>query len=167
MSQGQFDSLLPPQMAERAAQIGVAGNDVLEEFDYDDMYAPVDLKIGGCYLAVATLKDNINNGAYSQNGHIRIATKYPNLTRKFYETKGISTEIIKLNGAMELAPNMGMCSHIVDLVSTGVTMRENGLVEVERLINITSRLIVNRTALKTRPDDVQVWIDRFREIINV
>ena len=68
---------------------------------------------------------------------------------------------------MELAPNMGMCTHIVDLVSTGDTMRENGLVEVERLINITSRLIVNRTALKTRPDEVQVWIDRFREIVDV
>ena len=147
-----------------AAHLGVAGNDVLEEFDYDDIYAPVNLKIGVCHLAVATLVENAGDHDYKQLSHIRIATKYPNLTRHFYEKKGVGTEIIKLNGAMELAPTMGMCNHIVDLVSTGDTMKENGLVEVEKVIDITSRLIVNRTALKTYPDDVQVWIEKFRAI---
>ena len=148
-----------------AAHLGVAGNDVLEEFDYDGIYAPVNLKIGACHLAVATLVENVGNNNDKQLSHIRIATKYPNLTRNFYDKKGVGTEIIKLNGAMELAPKMGMCNHIVDLVSTGDTMKENGLVEVEKLIDITSRLIVNRTALKTYPDDVQVWIEKFRAII--
>ena len=149
-----------------AAHLGVAGNDVLEEFVYNDIYAAVDLKIGVCHLAVARLVENVGNNNDKQLSHIRIATKYPNLTRNFYEKKEVGTEIIKLDGTMELAPKMGMCNHIVDLVCTNTTIKEKGLVKVEKVIDITSRLIVNRTVLKTYPGGVGVWIEKFRAIIH-
>lgn len=149
-----------------AAHLGVAGNDVLLEFDSSEIYAPLDLDIGHCHLAVAELKEKSEDDDPSRWSHIRVATKYPNITRKFFESRGVQAECIKLNGAMELAPKMGLCQRIVDLVSTGDTMRANGLVEVETLIEITSRLAVNRTALKTRSDEMTGWVDRFREAVN-
>ncbi|MCK5273400.1 MAG: ATP phosphoribosyltransferase, partial [Alphaproteobacteria bacterium] len=96
--------------------------------------------------------------------HIRIATKYPAITRAHFAARGVQAECIKLNGAMELAPGLGLCRRIVDLVSTGKTMKENGLVEIETIAEITSRLIVNRAAWKTRPEQVGGWVDRFREV---
>jgi ATP phosphoribosyltransferase len=99
----------------------------------------------------------------SQWSHIRVATKYPEITRRHFAARGVQAECIKLNGAMELAPTLGLCRRIVDLVSTGATLRENGLVEVEKIAEITSRLVVNRAALKTRPTEIQPWVDRFRE----
>ncbi len=137
-----------------AAQLGVAGNDVLLEFDYPEIYAPLDLDIGHCRLSVAELKSLSLKDDPSRWSHVRVATKYPNLTAKYFARRGVQAECIKLNGAMELAPSLGLCRRIVDLVSTGDTLRANGLVEIEKIIDITSRFIVNRTAFKTRNEEI-------------
>ncbi len=136
-------------VAHGAAQVGIVGSDVIEEFDYDDLYAPVDLDIGHCRLSVARMADDPEDGATAS--HLRVATKYPNLTRRHFERQGIQAECVKLNGAMELAPSLGLARQIVDLVSTGTTLKMNGLVETQKIIDITARLIVNRAALKTDP----------------
>lgn len=145
-----------------AAQIGVAGNDVLLEFDYPEIYAPLDLDIGHCRISLAELVSLSKTDDPSQWSHVRIATKYPNLTAKYFAKRGVQAECIKLNGAMELAPSLGLCRRIVDLVSTGATLKANGLVEVEKILDITSRLIVNRTAFKTRSDEICDIIDLVR-----
>lgn len=145
-----------------AAHLGVAGSDVLDEFDYPELYAPVDLKIGGCRLSVAMRTEEAEDNKPGQWSHIRVATKYPNLTRKHFAARGVQAECIKLNGAMEIAPSLGLSQHIVDLVSSGGTLKANGLVEVEKILDVSSRLIVNRTALKTMPDIMQDWIGKFR-----
>ena len=146
-----------------AAHLGIAGQDVLMEFDYPELYAPLDLNIGHCRLAVA---EPTSLGAVddpSRWSHIRVATKYPKVTRRHFAARGVQAECISLNGAMELAPSLGLCRRIVDLVSTGSTLKANGLREVEHIADVSSRLIVNRAALKTRPAEVWGWIDRFRE----
>ena len=144
-----------------AAHIGVVGSDVIDEFEYSELYAPVDLNIGGCRLSIA-----VPNGSKPEdlNGisHIRVATKYPNLTRKHFAAKGIQAECIKLNGAMEIAPSLGLADHIVDLVSTGSTLKANGLRETDKMIDISAHLVVNRAALKTRPEELHHWIKLFR-----
>ncbi len=149
-----------------AAHIGVCGNDVLMEFDYSEIYAPLDLGIGYCRLAVAEPQDMIEGDDPSRWSHVRVATKYPNVTRNHFAARGVQAECIKLNGAMELAPTLGLCRRIVDLVSTGNTLVANGLREIEHIADITSRLIVNRAALKTRPTEIQPLIDRFSEVRN-
>ncbi|MCU0947818.1 MAG: ATP phosphoribosyltransferase [Porphyrobacter sp.] len=136
-------------VAHGAAQIGIVGSDVIEEFDYSDLYAPVDLGIGHCRLSVARLA--ADTGADALHSHLRVATKYPHLTRRHFEAKGVQAECVKLNGAMELAPSLGLARLIVDLVSTGKTLADNGLVETDRILDISARLIVNRAALKTDP----------------
>ncbi len=139
-------------VAHGAAQIGIVGSDVIEEFDYADLYAPVDLDIGHCRLSVAEPRvDDASTApaAMHRTSHVRVATKYPNLTRRHFEAQGIQAECVKLNGAMELAPSLGLSGQIVDLVSTGATLKQNGLVETSRIMNISARLIVNRAALKT------------------
>jgi ATP phosphoribosyltransferase len=146
-----------------AAEIGIAGNDVLMEFDYPEIYAPLDLGIGKCRLAVAEPVELAGEDDPSRWSHIRVATKYPTITARHFARRGVQAECVKLNGAMELAPGLGLCRLIVDLVSTGSTLKANGLVEVERVADISSRLIVNRTALKTRPEELAGWIERFRE----
>lgn len=147
-----------------AAHIGVAGNDVLMEFDYSDIYAPLDLDIGHCRMMVAAPKDWVGQEDPRTWSHIRIASKYPEVARRHFAARGVQAEVVKLNGAVELAPVMGLCRYIVDLVQTGSTLRANGLVEIEHIADVTSRLIVNRTALKTRPDEVGYWIDALREV---
>ena len=147
-----------------AAHLGVAGNDVLMEFDYPEIYAPIDLGIGKCRLSVAAPRAMALEDDPTRWSHIRIATKYPRITKRHFAGRGVQAECIKLNGAMELAPSLGLCRRIVDLVSTGKTLEENGLVEVETIAEISSRLVVNRAALKTRPVDVGGWVDRFREV---
>jgi ATP phosphoribosyltransferase len=97
---------------------------------------------------------------------VRIATKYPAITRRHFAARGVQAECIHLNGAMELAPALGLCQRIVDLVSSGATLEANGLVEIERIAEITSRLAVNRTAWKTRPREINHWIERFREAVD-
>ena len=147
-----------------AAHLGIAGNDVLVEFDFPEIYAPVNLGIGKCRLAVAEPVEMAGRDNPQRWSHVRVATKYPNITRRHFAARGVQAECIKLNGAMELAPSLGLCHRIVDLVSTGKTLRDNGLVEVEHIADVTSRLIVNRAALKTRPEDVGGWVDRVREV---
>jgi ATP phosphoribosyltransferase len=146
-----------------AAHLGVAGNDVLMEFDYPEIYAPLDLKVGHCRLVVAAPAEDARREDPQRWSHVQIATKYPEITRRHFAERGVQAECIKLNGAIELAPAMGLSRQIVDLVQTGSTLRANGLVEIERIADISSRFIVNRAALKTRAEAVTGWLERFRE----
>lgn len=149
-----------------AAQLGVCGNDVLMEFDYSEIYAPLDLGIGGCRLSIAQPKDLAEEFDLSRLSHVRIATKYPNITSRYFATQGIQAECVKLNGAMELAPKLGLTPRIVDLVSSGRTLKDNGLVEVATLADVSSRLVVNRTALKVRSDEINGWVEKFRSAVD-
>jgi ATP phosphoribosyltransferase len=149
-----------------AAQFGVAGNDVLMEFDYSEIYAPLDLGVGHCRMSVAETAELVAEDDPSTWSHVRIATKYPAITRRHFARRGVQAECIHLNGAMELAPALGLCQRIVDLVSTGATLEANGLVEIEKIASISSRLAVNRTAWKTRPREINHWIERFREAVD-
>lgn len=143
-----------------AADFGIVGSDVLEEFSYDEILSPLDLGIGKCRLSVAAPADQTQN-IDSGTSHIRVATKYPNLTQNHFAARGIQAECIKLSGAMEIAPALDLAGHIVDLVSTGSTLKANGLKEVETVMEISSRLIINRSAMKTRPLAMKDWITRF------
>ena len=147
------------------AQMGVAGNDVLTEFDYPEIYAPVDLGIGRCRLAVAEPAALVRQDDPSRWSHVRVATKYPETARRHFAARGVQAECIRLSGAMELAPSLGLCDRIVDLVSTGSTLRANDLVEVEHVADVTARLVVNRAALKTSPRLVGGWIERIRAAV--
>ena len=149
-----------------AAHLGVAGNDVLMEFDYPEIYAPLDLGLGRCRLSVCEPRDLSAEDDPRTWSHIRVATKYPRSAARHFAGRGVQAECIVLNGAIELAPALGLCQRIVDLVSTGATLQANGLVEVERIAEITSRLTVNRTAWKTRPVEIGRWLERFREVIH-
>ncbi len=148
-----------------AAELGVAGRDVLMEFDYPEVYAPIDLGIGHCRISVAEPRRLSEEDDPSRWSHIRVATKYPAITQRHFARRGVQAECIKLNGALELAPGMGLCRRIVDLVSTGRTLAANDLVEIEVIAEVTSHLIVNRTASKTRPREVAHWVERFRKLI--
>lgn len=149
-----------------AAHLGVAGADVLMEFDYREIYAPLDMKVGKCRMMIAEPKAMVSDDDPRTWSHVRVATKYPKITRAHFARRGVQAECIKLNGALELAPGLGLCRRIVDLVSTGSTLKANGLVEVEMIAEISSRLVVNRASWKTRPDRVGYWIERFREAVN-
>lgn len=146
-----------------AAHFGICGNDVLMEFDYADIYAPLDLGIGHCRLAVAAPVDTLAEDHPSRWSHIRVATKYPALTQKHFAARGVQAECVKLNGAMELAPRLGLCRRIVDLVSSGATLKANGLVEIEQICDVTSRLIFHRPTFKTYSAEMQGWLGAFRE----
>lgn len=148
-----------------AAHIGVAGNDVLLEFDYPEIYAPLDLGIGHCRLSLAEPESLARDDDPARWSHVRVATKYPSLTRRHFARRGVQAECIKLNGAMELAPALGLCRRIVDLVSTGSTLHANGLREIEILEQISSRLIINRAAAKTRPQEIGAWLTRFEQAL--
>ncbi|HEX4848886.1 MAG TPA: ATP phosphoribosyltransferase [Novosphingobium sp.] len=150
-------------VAHGAAQLGIVGSDVVEEFAYPDLYAPVDLDIGHCRLSVAEPEGQ----AAAPGGHVshlRVASKYPSLTRRHFEQLGVQAEVVKLNGAMELAPGLGLASRIVDLVSTGRTLKDNGLVETSRILDVSARLIVNRAALKT-DERVAALVEQFRALV--
>ena len=149
-------------VAHGAAQIGICGADVLMEFDYPEIYAPLDLGIGACRVSVAEPVATAGSDDPREWSRVRVASKYPNIARRHFAGRGVQAEIVHLNGAMELAPALGMTRLIVDLVATGSTLRANGLVETEVIARVTSRLIVNRTALKTRPEEIGGWIARFR-----
>ena len=151
-------------VAHGAAQIGICGADVLMEFDYPEIYAPLDLGIGACRVSVAEPVDAEPEDP-RQWSTIRVATKYPNIARRHFAARGIHAEAVHLNGAMELAPGLGLSRVIVDLVQTGSTLKANGLRETEVIAHVTSRLIVNRTALKTQPEAVGAWIARFRSAL--
>ena len=145
-----------------AAQLGVCGSDVLAEFDYPELYAPIDLGVGKCRLVVAEPENLSKVDDPSQWSHVRIATKYPNLTRRHFAARDIQAECIKLNGAIELAPLFGLCRRIVDLTQTGETMKANSLVEVEEISKCSARLVVNRAAMKTRSGEIEKWLTHIR-----
>lgn len=148
-----------------AADLGVVGSDVLEEFQYAEIYAPLDLKIGHCRLSVARHKDYARTAGDNSLSHLRVVTKYPALTRRHFAEKGIQAECIKLNGAMEIAPVLGLADHIVDLVSTGSTLKANNLLEIDTILSVSSKLIANRSYSKTRPSELAAWISGFRQAI--
>ena len=152
-------------VAHGAAQLGIVGSDVLMEFDYSELYAPVDLDIGHCRISVAEPVAMAAGDDPREWSHVRVATKYPNITRRHFEARGVQAECVKLNGAMEIAPVLGLSSRIVDLVSTGGTLKANGLAEVERIADISSRLIVNRAAFKTRAGEIAPLVEGFRRAV--
>lgn len=148
-----------------AAQIGIAGSDVLDEFDYREIYAPLDLDISKCRMAVAEPTQLASEDDPSRWSHVRVATKYPHITQRHFAARGVQAECIKLNGAMELAPGLGLCRRVVDLVHSGATLAANDLVEVEHIADVSSRLVINRAALKTRAEEMQDYVERFREAV--
>ena len=144
-----------------AADLGIAGSDVLVEHGGNGLYQPVDLGIGRCRMSLAApvgmdVADKLRRGA-----RVRVATKYLQTARQFFESRGVHADLIKLYGSMELAPLVGLADVIVDLVSTGATLAANGLVEVEAIAQVSSRLIVNQTALKTQHAALSPIIEDF------
>ncbi|MDC6448124.1 ATP phosphoribosyltransferase [Alphaproteobacteria bacterium] len=148
-----------------AAQIGIAGEDVIKEFDYSEIYAPLELNIGHCRLSVAALKTLLKKEDPETWSNIRVATKYPNISKEYFSNKGIQVEAIKLNGSMELAPSLNMCRRIVDLVSTGATLKANGLKEIDEIMKVQSKLIVNRSAFKTNNKKIQSIMNEVKSLI--
>ena len=149
-----------------AAHIGIAGEDVIKEFNFSEVYAPLNLNVGHCKISIAALKSLLSKEDPETWSNIRVATKYPNITKNYFAEKGVQVEIIKLSGSMELAPTLNMCRRIVDLVSTGKTLKENGLVEVEKIMDIQSKLIVNRSAYKTNMNRIKKVINEFEKIVS-
>ncbi|MBL6675440.1 MAG: ATP phosphoribosyltransferase [Proteobacteria bacterium] len=148
-----------------AAQIGIAGEDVIKEFDYSELYAPLELNIGHCRLSVAALKTLLKKEDPETWSNIRVATKYPNISKEYFAKKGVQVEAIKLNGSMELAPSLNMCRRIVDLVSTGATLKANGLREIDEIMKVQSKLIINRSAFKTNNKKIQNIIDEIKLLV--
>ena len=148
-----------------AAQIGIAGEDVIKEFNYSEIYAPLELNIGHCHLSVAALKTLLKKEDPETWSNIRVATKYPNISKEYFANKGIQVESIKLNGSMELAPSLNMCRRIVDLVSTGATLKANGLKEIDEIMKVQSKLIINRSAFKTNNKKIQSIIDEIKLLV--
>jgi len=156
---------VPTYVEYGAADIGIAGRDVLLE-EERDLYEPLDLGIGACRMVVAEpaiLSETDNPANWTR---IRVATKYPNITLRHFLEKGIEVDIIKLYGSIELAPLLGLCDRIVDLVETGETLKKNGLVEVEDIMTVSSKLICNRASLKTKPVRIKGLIERFATAID-
>ena len=141
---------VPTYVQYGAADLGVAGKDVLLEHGGDGLYQPIDLRIGRCRMCVAAASGFDYAAAVRRGARVRVATKYVETARRHFADKGVHVDLIKLYGSMELAPLVGLADAIVDLVSTGSTLRANNLVEVEEIMQISSRLIVNQASLKTR-----------------
>jgi ATP phosphoribosyltransferase len=151
----------PTYVQHGGADLGIAGRDVLVEHGGDGLYQPVDLGIAACRMMVAVRKGFDYQGAVRQGARLRVATKYVNTTRAHFAAKGVHVDLIRLYGSMELAPLVGLADAIVDLVSTGGTLRANNLVAVEEIMPVSARLIVNQAALKTRRAELQPLIDAF------
>ena len=148
-----------------AADIGIAGKDVLLEHGGAGLYQPLDLNIAACRLCVAVQKGFDYAAATRPGGRIRVATKYINAAKAHFAGKGMHADLIKLYGSMELAPLVGLADAIVDLVSSGGTLKANGLVEVERIADVSSRLVVNQAALKLKQAPLRRIIDAFASAI--
>lgn len=152
---------VPTYVQYGGADMGVAGKDVLMESGGEGLYQPLDLRIARCRMSVATRVGFDYAGTVQQGARIRVATKYPQIAREHFARKGVHVDIIKLYGSMELAPLTGLADAIVDLVSTGNTLRANHLVEVEKVVDISSRLVVNQAALKLKTQPMRRLIDAF------
>lgn len=152
---------VPTYVQQGGADLGVAGRDVLVEHDGSGLYQPLDLGIARCRMSVAVREDYDYAGAVRQGARIRVATKYTRSARQHFAAKGVHVDLIKLYGSMELAPLTGLADAIVDLISTGGTLRANHLVEVERIMDVSARLVVNQAALKLRGAPMRALIDAF------
>jgi len=152
---------VPTYVQHGGADIGVAGRDVLIEHGSEGLYLPLDLNIAKCRMSVAVRADFDYEAAVKQGSRIRVATKYTEIARQHFADKGVHVDLIKLYGSMELAPLTGLADAIVDLVSTGGTLRANKLVEVEHIMDISSRLVVNQAALKLKRESLRKLIDAF------
>jgi ATP phosphoribosyltransferase len=155
---------VPTYVQHGGADLGVAGLDVLLEHG-GGLYRPLDLKISRCRMSVATRADFDYAAAVRQGSRLRVATKYTQVAREFFATKGVHVDLIKLYGSMELAPLTGLADAIVDLVSTGSTLKANQLVEVEKIMDISSRLVVNPAALKLKREPLRQLIDAFERAV--
>lgn len=156
---------VPTYVEYGCADLGVVGKDTLLEQD-KDLYEPLDLKFGYCRLVVAEPKELLQDDDPANWSNIRVATKYPNVTEKYFAGKGVQVELIKLYGSIELAPLVGLSERIVDLVSTGATLRDNGMVEVETIAEVTTRLIVNRASLKTKHQRIAKIIADLEQVVS-
>jgi ATP phosphoribosyltransferase len=152
---------VPTYVGHGAAELGIAGGDVLVEHGGAGLYQPVDLGIARCRMVVATRRGYDYRAAVQQGGRLRVATKYVEITRRHFADKGVHVDLIKLYGSMELAPLVDLADAIVDLVSSGKTLRANKLVAVEDILPVSARLIVNQAALKTRRAELQPLIEAF------
>jgi ATP phosphoribosyltransferase len=152
---------VPTYVQYGGADLGVAGHDILLEHGGQGLYQPLDLGIARCRLSVAVRADFDYAAAVKQGSRIRVATKYTQCARDHFADKGVHVDLIKLYGSMELAPLTGLADAIVDLVSTGNTLKANGLVEVEQIMPISARLIVNQAALKLKREALRALIDAF------
>ena len=148
-----------------AADLGIAGRDVLIEHGGAGLYQPLDLNIARCRMMVAVAEGFDYEGAVKHGARLKVATKYVAISREFFASKGVHVDLIKLYGSMELAPLVGLADAIVDLVSTGNTLRANQLVEVERIMDISSRLVVNQSALKRKTQALRTIINAFSSAI--
>src|SRR5690349_8260902 len=151
----------PTYVQHGGADLGIAGRDILVEHGGEGLYQPVDLDIARCRMMVAVRKGFDYKRAVAQGARLRVATKYVNTTREHFAAKGVHVDLIRLYGSMELAPLMGLADAIVDLVATGRTLRDNGLVPVEEILPVSAWLIVNQAALKTKRAALQPLIDAF------
>ena len=152
---------VPTYVQHGGADLGVVGKDTLLEHGGEGLYQPLDLNIAKCRMSVAVRADFDYAAAVKQGSRIRVATKYPQVARDHFANKGVHVDMIKLYGSMELAPLTGLADAIVDLVSTGSTLRANHLVEVEQIMKISARLIVNQAALKLKREPIRAIIDAF------
>jgi ATP phosphoribosyltransferase len=156
---------VPTYVQQGGADMGVCGKDTLLESGQQGLYVPLDLKIAKCRMSVATRADFDYASAVRTGSRITVATKYMNVAREFFATKGVHVDLIKLYGSMELAPLTGLADAIVDLVSTGGTLKANHLVEVERIMDISSRLVVNQASLKLKQERMRPIIDAFAKAV--
>jgi len=147
------------------ADMGIAGRDVLDEFQGEGLFQPIDLGIGKCQLMVAAKKVFDYEACIKQKKRLRVATKYPQAAREFFANKGIHIDVIKLYGSMELAPIVGMSDVIVDLVSSGKTLEANNLIALEKISDISSRLIINQASLKIKRAQLKPLIENFSKVV--
>ena len=156
---------VPTYVEYGGADIGVTGKDTLIEHGGQGLYQPLDLRIAKCRMSVAVRADFDYAGAVKQGSRLRVATKYTQIARDHFANKGVHVDLIKLYGSMELAPLTGLADAIVDLVSTGSTLKANQLVEVEQIMRISSRLVVNQAALKLKREPIRAIIDAFESAV--
>jgi ATP phosphoribosyltransferase len=157
---------VPTYVQYGAADLGIAGSDVLSEQGAEGLVQPIDLGIGRCRMSVAVANDLDYSSLIRRGARLRVATKYVKTARAHFSAKGIHVDLIKLYGSMELAPLVGLADVIVDLVSTGGTLKANGLKEVETIVDVSARLIVNQAALKTRPESLRPLMETFAQAVS-
>jgi ATP phosphoribosyltransferase len=157
---------VPTYVQYGAADIGVAGKDVLNEHGGEGLYQPLDLNIAKCRMMVAVRNDFDYASAVQQGARLRVATKYVQAAREHFASKGVYVDLIKLYGSMELAPLVGLSDAIVDLVSSGGTLKANNLKAVEEISHVSSRLVVNQASLKLKRSAIQPMLDAFAQAVN-